>query len=98
MANLTASPDHAELRVLTPQEERLIKTLRLLQQIEPTAADQVEQFLWSLVSRYLTWSYSDPASLDRAMEFAGLDPFLRREVEILNEEFRCTEADGLEDY
>lgn len=98
MTVLAQTMNHVEGGALTPQEERLIKALRLLQQLEATTPEQVERFVWSLAARYLTWSYSDPASLTRAMAFAALDPFLRREVEAINVEFACTEADGLEDY
>ena len=81
---------------LTPQEKRLVEALRLLQPLEPTAADQVERFVWDIVARTLKWDYSDPASLDRAAAFAALDPFLRREVEAVNAEFAAAEGDGLE--
>jgi hypothetical protein len=98
MSSETPSTNNAEQVDLNPQEQRIIKTLRLLSKLEPTTTEQVEEFIWSLVARYLTWSYSDPDSLARAQEFAALDPFLRREVEAINEEFACTEGDGLEDY
>jgi hypothetical protein len=60
--------------------------------------EQVEQFVWSLVRRHLKWDFSDPTSLERAMAFAALDPFLRREVEMISAEFASAEQDGLEDY
>ena len=82
---------------LTDRENRLIKTVRLLEQLEPSLPGQVEEFVWSLVARHLKWSYSDPASLDRAMEFAALDPFLRREIEAINADFAAGESDGLEE-
>ena len=83
---------------MTPQESRIIKALRLLQQLESTCTDQVEEYLWTLVGKHLKWSYDDPPSIERSMEFMALDPFLRREIEEINAEFACTLKDGLEEY
>jgi hypothetical protein len=90
--------NQADQGELTPQEQRLVKTLRLLQQLDPSTSDQVERFVWSLVARHLKWSYSDPASVALALEFMALDPFLRQEVEAINADFAGTEEDGLGDY
>lgn len=82
--------------LLTTEEQRLIQTLRLLQQANPEAVQQVEEFLWSLVGRELHWSYDDPASLDRAAAFAALDPALCREIAAIEADFTSAEEDGLE--
>jgi hypothetical protein len=81
---------------LTPKEHRLIQTLRLLQQADPVARLQVEEFIWSLVGRQLHWSFDDPASLDRAAAFAALDPTQRREMDAIEADFAAAESDGLE--
>jgi hypothetical protein len=90
-------PQAGDLK-LSAWEERLVRTLRLLAEIEPSAPAQVEEFVWSLVARSLKWSYSDPASIARAVSFMQLDPFLKREVEAINEDFASALGDGLEDY
>jgi hypothetical protein len=83
---------------LNDQELRLLQALRLLQEIEPHCLEKTEQFVWSLVAESLKWNYGDPDTLARAMKFAALDPFLRKEVERVESEFANAESDGLEDY
>jgi hypothetical protein len=84
--------------LLSEQEQRLVQTIRLLEEILPGALDQVEGHVWSLVSQHLKWNWSDPESLRRATLFMGLDPEIRRESQAISEEFACAEGDGLEDY
>lgn len=94
-------PTHAPVQqpmLLSEQEQRLIETIRLLEEILPGAFAQVDKHAWSLVSQHLQWSRADPASLRRATLFMGLDPDIRRESQAISEEFACTEGDGLEDY
>ncbi len=74
----------------------MIETLRLLVRIDPEALNETEEFVWSLGKRHLKWSYSDPASLELATAFAGLDPHLRRESDKITAEFAGTLGDGLE--
>jgi hypothetical protein len=97
-ADVAALQKPSESVPLTPQEQRLIKTLRLLQTLEPKCVDQTEEFVWTLVGKHLKWSYSDSASIERAVAFMALDPFLRREVEAISADFACTLMDGLEEY
>ena len=97
-ADVAAREKPCDVLPLTSQEQRLIKTLRLLQSLEPKCIDQAEEFVWTLVGKHLKWSYSDSASIERSMAFMALDPFLRREVEAINDDFACTLMDGLEEY
>ena len=60
--------------------------------------DQTEEFVWTLVGKHLQWSYADTVSIERAVAFMALDPFLRREVEAINADFADTLMDGLEEY
>jgi hypothetical protein len=81
---------------LTPEEHRLIQTLRLLYRVSPDARLQIEQYVWSLVGQQLRWSFDDPGSLERAAEFSALDPTLRREMEAIEADFALAQNDGLE--
>jgi hypothetical protein len=94
--NMPATPPNVELLPLSEQEQRLIKALRLLARILPDAADRVEFHLWTLVGENLKWSYTDPESIKRSMAFAAIDPFLKRESDLITAEFACAEGDGLE--
>ena len=87
----------AEEVSLSPDERRLVQTLRLLRQIAPDAPEEIEQFVWTVVGRHLKWDYDDPASLELATKFMALDPFLRRESEAISAEFECALMDGLEE-
>ena len=81
---------------LSEREEKLIATLRLLVRIAPSAWDEIERFLWTLVERDHKWSYDDPASMQLALEFMALDPFLKRESDAITKDFASTLGDGLE--
>jgi len=94
--NIPAIPSHIEVFPLSEQEERLLKVLRLLTEIVPDAPDQVEDHLWTLVAKHLKWSWDDPESIKRTLPFAALDPYLKRESDLISEEFACAEGDGLE--
>jgi hypothetical protein len=83
---------------LTGREHNLIKTLRLLQPLEASAFEQTEEFVWGLVGKHLKWSWDDPASVEKAAQFIGLDPFLKKESDAITAEFECTLMDGLEEY
>ena len=83
---------------LAPDELRLVKTLRLLQQTDPATMHRIEEFVWSLVGGQLKWDFGDPASLDRAAAFAALDPAIQREVAAIQADFAATENDGLEEF
>ena len=84
--------------VLTVREHNLIKTLRLLQPLEAATFEKVEEFVWELVRKHLKWSWDDPASVEKAAQFIGFDPFLKRESDAISAEFECTLMDGLEEY
>jgi hypothetical protein len=85
-----------EAVALTPREQALVKTIRLLGEILPDAFDQVEEQVWKLVGQHLKWSWSDPESLRRATQFMGLDPEIRRESKAISEDFAFAEGDGLQ--
>ena len=91
-------PESMQQMAISNSESRLLKTLRLLRDLEPTTAGQVEEFVWSLVEVHMKWDLNDPVSIKRATELAGLDPQLKRESDAINAEFACAEEDGLEPY
>jgi hypothetical protein len=72
--------------------------VRVVRHLPPAEAELILEFATFVAGRCLTWSYDDPASLALATALMGLDPFLRREVEGINQEFEGTVADGLEPY
>jgi hypothetical protein len=98
MSTPTTVVNHAPQAQLTAEEERLVQVLRLLRQLAPRSQEEVEQFVWSLVGRYLKWSYDDPESMARAAQFMALDPYLRRESAAIGADFAPAMLDGLEDY
>jgi hypothetical protein len=77
------------------QEQKIIEGLR---QLPPSGIKEVEDFVVFLAARNVSWSYGDPKSTARAVNLMAQDPFMQREMQAINEEFRVAEADGLEDY
>jgi hypothetical protein len=75
--------------------ENFLKALRLL---SPKDAHLIDQYVLMRASSSLKWSYDDPKSLAVAMDLMANDPFLRKEMEAINREFKCADSDGLEPY
>jgi hypothetical protein len=80
---------------LSTDEQKIIQALR---QLPPSGKKEVEDFVTFLAARNVQWSYSDPESVAHAVDLMSRDPFIRREIEAINEVFKVAEADGLEEY
>jgi hypothetical protein len=75
--------------------EGFLKALRLL---PPSDAQLIDQYVLFRAASSLKWRYDDPQSLSTAMDLMARDPFLRKEMDAISREFKCTEGDGLEPY
>lgn len=73
------------------------KVVDLMRQLPPLVVQEVHDYVTFLAARHCGWSYGDGPSLEQAAERMASDPFLRREIDAVNEEFACAESDGLEE-
>ncbi len=91
--NMQMQPDDGcNSTALTPQEKVLLEEL---QQLAAEGKQEVDREMVALASRSLQWHFADAASLARAANFMAQDPFMRREVEAINQEFDCFQGDPL---
>jgi hypothetical protein len=95
MADKLKMPTGQGSQILTPEEQMILDRLCRL---AAEGKEEVDAETIALAEKHLKWSFDDPASLERAAYFMAHDPFMIREVRAINEEFACTEGDGLEDY
>jgi len=77
------------------EEQALLEELKRLAH---AGCEEVPPELIARIKTTIHWSIDDPDSVERAMYFMEEDPFLRREVNLIQAEFAPAEMDGLEDY
>lgn len=88
-------PEHVAPGNELSSNEGFLKALQLL---SPGDAQLIDQYVLFRAACSLKWRYDDPQSLSLAMDLMARDPFLQKEMEAINREFKCAESDGLEPY
>jgi hypothetical protein len=84
----------AEVNPLTPEQQALLEEL---QRLYASGCEEVPDELIDRIRRLLRWSWDDPLSIERSVHFMAHDPYYQRELRAVNEDFACTDADGLRD-
>lgn len=94
---MTPNPVVQETRTnpLTADEQAILAEL---QRLFDTGCEEVPDELIARIRSTIHWRRDDPVSVERALYFAEHDPFLKRESDLITEEFAFTARDELADY
>src|SRR5260370_10628992 len=90
-----SAPEHVAPGNELSSNEGFFKALQLL---SPGDAQIIDQYVLFRAACLLKSRYADHQSLSLAMDLMARDPFLRKEMEAINREFKCAESDGLGPY
>lgn len=87
------SGDELDRNILSEAE---IDLLHELQRLAAAGCAEVPEELEARIKQTITWSYSDPASIKRAVYFMAHDPFLQREVKDIEADFAAWDKQSAE--